>query len=237
MIKAIGVVVPAVDEQMTIGDCLEALVVARAHARAANSRDIDVRILVVLDSCVDGTEAIVRSHRHVQSHVCLVGRVGAARAAGTQRLLSDIGVPLPHVWLANTDADSIVPPDWLTIQLEEANAGAQLILGTVQLGYGLPAAIEQAWLERHDQSEQHPHVHGANLGIRADVYSALGGWSAHQSGEDIDLARRASSSGDLQIVRTGRIPVRTSSRLVGRAPHGFAGYLRRLTLDSGDVAV
>jgi hypothetical protein len=72
-------------------------------------------------------------------------------------------------------------------------------------------------------------VHGANLGIRGDAYLALGGWPALPTGEDTELARRASSAGHLRIARTAAIPVVTSTRRAGRAPQGFSGYLRDLS--------
>ena len=78
----------------------------------------------------------------------------------------------------------------------------------------------------------HPHVHGANFGIRADTYLELGGWPAVTSGEDVAMAHRAAVNSRLRIVRTAAIPVTTSSRLAGRAPYGFAGYLRDLVAET-----
>jgi hypothetical protein len=118
-----------------------------------------------------------------------------------------------------------VPPDWLVRQLDEAARGAHAVLGTVQPEAGLPYPIERAWSRRHLQRDDHPHVHGANLGIRADVLHALGGWPDVMSGEDVTLVARARH---LRIVRTAQIPVRTSSRLSSRTRDGFAAYLRDL---------
>lgn len=237
MIRTVGVVVPAVNEQATIGTCLDALAAARERLGTVIGRDIQVRVMVVLDCCSDETAAIVLGHRDVESVMCSVGRVGAARRLGTHQLLAGAGVDRRQLWLANTDADSTVPQDWLVRQVHEAERGAHLVLGTVLPDHGLDAATEQAWFDQHRLHDDHPHVHGANLGIRADVYTALGGWPARSTGEDVALAERAASAGHLRIVRTARIPVRTSSRLTGRAPHGFAGFLRGLTAAPGEVAV
>lgn len=81
--------------------------------------------------------------------------------------------------------------------------------------------------------EGHPHVHGANLGIRADVYEAIGGWSPLRTGEDAERVARAESSKTVRILRTGQVPVWTSSRPVGRAPAGFADYLSALPGSGG----
>jgi glycosyltransferase involved in cell wall biosynthesis len=237
VIGAVGVVVPAVNEQATIGACLHSLAWARNRLGAVAARRVGVRIVVVLDGCIDETAAIVQRHAGVESVACSVGGVGAARSLGVQRLLASTAVPLQQLWLANTDADSIVPPDWLAAQVEEADRGAHLVLGTVRPEPGLAAETEQAWFAQHRLREGHPHVHGANLGIRADVYTALGGWPARSTGEDLALAERAAATGHLEIVRTARIPVCTSARLHGRAPHGFAAYLRGLTAATDDVAV
>ena len=93
---------------------------------------------------------------------------------------------------------------------------------------GLPAAVRAAWLSRHHLRDNHPHIHGANFGIRADAYMALGGWQPLALGEDVDLAERAASAGHLRVSRTASIPVITSSRPAARAAGGFASYLSSL---------
>ncbi|MEO6886710.1 MAG: glycosyltransferase [Jatrophihabitantaceae bacterium] len=236
MITAVGVVVPAADEQATVGACLDSVVVACARLRTI-APCVDVRVVVVLDSCVDQTASIVAEHRGVRAVSCSVGRAGAARAIGAQVLLDEFATSSDQLWLANTDADSCVPADWLTTHVDQAQRGADLVLGTVLPDVGLSAAVERAWHDNHRLHEDHPHVHGANLGIKADAYLALGGWPSLATGEDVELAARAESAGRLHIVRTARIPVRTSVRLTGRAPRGFATYLRELTSVQGEIAV
>jgi glycosyltransferase involved in cell wall biosynthesis len=226
MIHAVGVIVPAANEQASIGACLDSLAEARSHLQRTSRRPIDVRIVVVLDGCVDGTAAH-SARPGIELVHCALGRAGAARALGARTLLRSWVAPR-RLWLANTDADSIVPPDWLSTQLECADRGADLVLGTVLPGPGLSARSEQAWLANHVLRDGHPHVHGANLGIRADTYTALGGWPDRATGEDVALAARAASAGHLRIVRTATIPVLTSARMSGRAPDGFARYLREL---------
>ncbi|HVB26680.1 MAG TPA: glycosyltransferase [Mycobacteriales bacterium] len=228
MIRTVGIVIPAANEEDSIGACLSALTQARRHLRRVAAHDIDVRILVVLDSCTDRTASIVALH-DVERLTCVAGRVGAAREAGVERLLTDAGVRSSELWLANTDADSTVPREWLAGMLEEADRGAHLVLGTVLPGPGLEHATQRLWARCHHLRENHPHVHGANFGIRADSYSALGGWPPLSSGEDVALAQRATRAAHLRVVRTASIPVWTSTRVTGRAPRGFSSYLRGLT--------
>lgn len=130
---------------------------------------------------------------------------------------------------ANTDADSSVPESWLTAMIAAADGGAELVLGTAVPAAELAPPQQRLWHSLHVPHEGHPHVHAANFGIRADVYQRLGGWPALRTGEDQWLAERAARAGDLRIVRTARIPVRTSARLRARAPLGFSSYLRGLS--------
>jgi hypothetical protein len=108
----------------------------------------------------------------------------------------------------------------------EADRGVHVILGTVLPDPQTPIQISDAWHLSHTLREGHPYVHGANFGIRADTYLSLQGWPKVATGEDVLLARRARNAGHLRILRTAAIPVLTSGRLAGRAPNGFAGYLR-----------
>ena len=71
-------------------------------------------------------------------------------------------------------------------------------------------------------------MHAANLGLRADVYRAIGGWSTHTVvGEDHDLWRRLSLAG-ADVIQPLDVPVATSSRTTGRIIGGFASSLARL---------
>lgn len=237
MITMVGVVIPAANEQDHIASCLESVRAARTHLHRTARRAIRVRIVVALDSCDDDTAAIAAGFRDVETVVTRAARVGVTRAAGAAHLLLSAAVPRRETWLANTDADSVVPHDWLSVAVSEADLGADVLLGTVVPGAGLVADMERAWRRRHVQRNDHPHVHGANLGIRADAYLALGGWAAVDTGEDVQLAHRAASTGHLRVLRSAAIPVRTSVRRDGRAPRGFSSYLRGLDAERvGDAS-
>lgn len=232
MISTVGIVVPATNEQAHIGECLTALTAARQHALTNNTGHVEVRILVALDSCVDGTAGIASQHPGMEAVQCRAGRAGAARAIGTQHILDSCPSPRSQIWLANTDADSHVPLDWITRMLYHAERGTHLVLGTVRPDDELDVRHRHILLGRHRPHIGHPHVHGANFGIRADTYLDLGGWPAVASGEDVAMAHRAAANSRLRIVRTAAIPVTTSSRLAARAPDGFAGYLRELIAET-----
>ena len=72
----------------------------------------------------------------------------------------------------------------------------------------------------------HPHVHGANLGMRADAYLAAGGWNPLTTAEDHDMWGRLRAHTGAHL-SDARLQVLTSGRRTGRAPLGFAGALAK----------
>lgn len=232
MIRDVAVIVPAASEEHRIARCLTSIEVAARHL-AQHHPGLRARVVVALDGCTDATAAICAAFPAVTTVTTTARNVGAARRAGTRAALSDRAGPPGDLWLASTDADSAVPADWLAAMVTAAGDGAGLVLGTVLPGPGLGPAARARWLARHHLRDGHPHVHGANLGIRADAYLALGGWRPLAAGEDTDLARRAAAASWLPVCRTAAIPVVTSTRRTGRAPRGFSSYLRALSGPDG----
>lgn len=227
VISRLGVVVPARDESALLPRCLAALSTARCRLHATRP-DVDLTVLVVLDSCVDDSAAVVDGYPGVSAIPTAVGNVGAARQAGVRRLAS---TSAPD-WYLSTDADSAVPANWLEHHVEVASAGVDLLLGTV-----LPDRAEISperlghWRALHSDTDGHGHIHGANLGFSRRAWEVTGGFWALAVHEDVDLVERVKSAG-LSWVASGRIPVLTSARTVGRTPDGFAGFLRTSELSS-----
>ncbi|MFC8125648.1 glycosyltransferase [Streptomyces sp. NPDC057302] len=229
--SALAVVVPAHNEEDRIAACLRSLRVAAARAAS-----LPVVIVVAADACTDATaDLAARGGAHVLE---TPGRnVGAARAAGTDRALELLAGAGPDVWLAMTDADTTVPAAWLTHQAALARRGYDAVLGSIRLD---PATAGALLVARHDvdyfrtrgpgeagRGWEHPHVHGANLGVSAAAYLRVGGFTPLPSGEDRDLAIRLSATGH-RIARTDQHPVHTAARLRGRAPGGLADLLAAL---------
>jgi hypothetical protein len=228
-IRLIAVVVPARDEEGSLGRCLDALDAAITEVRDAEGPHCpEVRMVVVLDRCVDRTAEIVATRTGVETVVSSAGLVGAARSQGVERVLSSVDVPPESVWIANTDADSAVPHDWLRMQLEAARTGCAAILGAVRPdSEGLDPEQLARYLLRHPLRESHRNVHGANLGVRADHYLSVGGFAPVPTGEDVRLVEQLAARG-LEVASTGRAAVVTSSRLVGRAPDGYSDVVRAI---------
>ena len=219
MIARIAVIIPAANEEATIARCLSSVLAAAAAVSCP------MRIIVVLDDCTDGTAREVARFPDVTSVVTSHRNVGHARRLGTDLAILEDEHP-DELWLANTDADSCVPSDWLTAMLR-LGGETDLLLGTVVPDAGLTPALESLWYSRHPLHDGHPHVHAANLGMRASAYLALGGWHPLRASEDVDLVDRAVTAG-LRVHRTAGIAVHTSTRVIGRVPHGFSSYLREL---------
>ena len=76
-------------------------------------------------------------------------------------------------------------------------------------------------------SGPHPHVHGANLGIRASAYLAAGGFPPLRTAEDHALLAAATRAGCM-VAQASDIAVETSGRRLARAPRGFGDLLRTL---------
>jgi len=221
----IAVIVPAHNEEQLVAQCLASVHRAAEQVRDTAHRPPAVTVVAVLDDCSDRTERIVAADSAVHALRVRHRQVGAARRAGAQHA---IGAGRARAgWLASTDADSEVPGNWLTGMLGLARAGADLVLGTVEPSAGLQPSVLLRYRSGYHQWNGHGHVHGANLGISVDAYRSLGGWPARAFDEDVALVRRAEAAG-LAIARTAAIPVRTSSRQVGRAPSGYAAYLAAL---------
>ncbi|HTQ88074.1 MAG TPA: glycosyltransferase family 2 protein [Streptosporangiaceae bacterium] len=224
VIQAAGVVVPAHDEETLLPACLTAL------RRAAGAVSIPVFILVVADTCTDQTAATAQAYG---ARVITIGarNVGAARAVGMAELLRLTAAVGPAAtWLATTDADTLVPPGWLRRQLEYASAGWDVVLGTVAVTNwdGHPPHVPTAFEALYQYGEGlHPHVHGANLGIRASAYLAAGGFRPLRTAEDHALLAAATEAGCL-VLQASDISVETSARRQARAPRGFSHLLRTL---------
>ncbi|WP_433286412.1 glycosyltransferase [Pseudonocardia sp. CA-142604] len=173
-----------------------------------------------------------------QPHVVAGSGVGAVRDLGVRLTLERLR---PHrldaTWLLHTDADTTVPPDWALAHLRHAEAGACGVAGLADLSGGdrLSIAAQQQYHalvgDRLD-SDRHMHVYGANLGMRADAYVAVGGFPTDGPGEDHGLWRRLDEAGYRLTCPTTE-PVRTSARLHGRADGGLADLLRSLDSDRG----
>lgn len=226
---SVAVVVPARDEERSVAASVRSIRCSLHHAGV-----VDHRIVVVADRCRDRTASRARDAVGSEGRIleCDAGNVGEARAAGVAAALAGWGGDERRRWVASTDADTVVPHDWIARQLSHAAAGMHGVAGVVEL-LDAPSSLEQRFRSRYvlDGERGHPHVHGANLGVHVEWYRRVGGWSPLCTGEDHDLWDRLRDGG-AALVGDPSLRVRTSARLRARAPGGFAGDLRALVAGS-----
>lgn len=232
MIRSVHVVVPVRDEEIMLPRCLASLEVAREQLLGVRP-DIRVDITVVLDRCVDGSAAVVR-RAGVRSLTVNHDNVGATRRAGVLQALAvnaSRRIADDELWIACTDGDTVVPRHWLTghVKLSETH---DTVIGTVEPLGLTDAAVLAEWRARHQLDEDHPHVHGANLGFRGSTYLQVGGFRPLETDEDVDLVRRIRAT-TTRWVATDTVRVASSARRIGRCRGGFADYLNVLEDEVG----
>lgn len=226
-IGAVVVTIPARDEEGRIARCL------RSVDRAAARCPVRVVAVVAADGCRDDTVGAAESVDLLHAELVVVAGnwrgASAARAAATSAGLAQLGQLAERAWLASTDADCVVPVDWLDLQLRRAGEGVDAVAGIVRLAASAPPALRAAFAAMYGvPGAVHRHVHAANLGVRADVHRRVGGW--HRTtvlGEEHDLWRRLTRGG-YRLEQPSNLVVTTSHRTRGRVIGGFASTLARL---------
>lgn len=230
-IVALGIGVPAHDE----ADLVEATL--HSISRAAENVAVPVHVVVVADACQDDTAD--RARRVLEGAPGIDGEVlelrlrsaGAARRAALDAALERTAVAPEQAWLATTDADTVVDPTWLHTHLRWAATGVDGIAGLVEVDLSrAPAALADRYIRSiapGGTGPGHAHVHGANLGLRGSCWRQVDGCGDAEVGEDHELWQRLRRAG-ARLEGVADLRVRTSGRLLGRAPDGFAAYLARL---------
>lgn len=218
----IGVVIPAHNEEHHISACLTSVLSAAAHPALAGQR---VCVVVVLDDCADQTGQIVAAHG-VSGIEVSFQNVGKARATGADHLLA-----AGAEWLSFTDADTVVPHDWLARQIE---LKADAVCGTVEVdGWNIHGdLVRSKYMELYQFVENHRHIHGANLGLSAEAYRNAGGFQHLTAHEDVHLVADLKRVG-AHIVWTATNPVITSARKDYKYRGGFGEYLVNLGASLG----
>jgi hypothetical protein len=224
-------------------------------ALAAQSGDLQFLLCIFFDNCSDGSAQLVEAWADrlpfaIISDCCVQGRApnaGAARARAMALAMREA----PAGSLLTTDADSEPASDWMVANLHALNH-ADVVAGRITRWpegsgdrqdricryfdrlHAIRRAIDPVpW----EAEKTHHWTSGASLAISAQVYQKLGGFAAKVSGEDAAFADSASQHG-FRVRRDGGVMVRTSSRRVGRALHGFAASLAALDegVQTPDVA-
>ena len=249
------VAIPVRDEEERLPACLRAL----AQQRDQLGQPIPpalIRIAVFANNCADQSANLARSLAECWSLTIQVIEASlppaAAHAGSARRAAMDIA----EAWLGaggerggvilTTDADSQVAPNWIAANLAAFDAGAEAVLGRIDLdseGKFLPRALhrrgrledmyerlltELSWLLdplEHNPWPHHATISGASLGITRTAYRRIGRLPRVPVGEDKALIALLSRQ-DARIRYCPTIHVTTSARTNGRAPGGVAETLR-----------
>jgi glycosyltransferase involved in cell wall biosynthesis len=228
----IGIVIPAHNEQAYLPACLESILRAANHPALPGD---EVRVMCVLDDCTDRSLDIVQSFAaRADTGRCRIGylettcrNVGMARAAGASKLLEH-----PIDWLAFTDADSQVSAEWLVAQ---CRLQVDVVCGTIQVEDWSDHGDHAQMLAEHFSRtyfdvDGHRHIHGANLGMRAEVYVKAGGFSFLPYHEDVTLVSALEKIG-ARFAWSALPRVVTSARSVSRTARGFGNTLAAVVED------
>lgn len=233
------VAVPAHDEAGTIEACLVSVLVSLRQAHGSGLIASGA-VAVAAHQCSDATAALaaevlggqdlVRHLVQVDRRSRTVGQVRGQLVQRAQRRWPELA--RPYAWLLNTDADSVVPPQWAGSLISQAAAThVDAVAGLVDLsGWDADEQARRhyaAILARGMRPDGHDHAYAANLAVRMGPYADVGGFPGSAHGEDrvlLDRLRRAGFT-----VATPMAPVvATSARMPGRAADGLGALLQRL---------
>ena len=223
-------------------------------------------VLVLANNCDDDTA--LRAHRFADAHVGLglhvlqttlpqelanVGYVRRQLFEAACRRLESAGSARGFV--ASTDGDTRVAPDWLQANLEAIDAGADAVGGRIltdDRARPSPTALRLQRLDMshallrsrlaslidpdsHDPWPRHHQHFGASLAVTAQACRAVGGVPKVPYLEDMALVR-ALQRADSKLRHAPTVRVTTSSRLDGRAEVGLAWQLRQWADPGCDAA-
>jgi cellulose synthase/poly-beta-1,6-N-acetylglucosamine synthase-like glycosyltransferase len=248
------VALPVRDEEQRLPACLRALAQQRDQLGQPTQPTL-VRIVVFANNCTDQSASLARRLGKCLSLDLRVVEArlppAAAHAGAARRAAMDFA----EAWLVEggewdgviltTDADSQVAPNWIAENLAAFRAGAEAVLGRIDLdgeGKLLPDALHQrgaledtyerlltelSWLLdplEHNPWPHHATISGASLGITRTAYCRIGRLPRVPLGEDKALIALLSRE-DAKIRYCPTAHVITSGRINGRAPGGVADTL------------
>lgn len=206
----VSFVIPAYNEEAFLGDCLTSVL------REIQRSGIPAEVIVVNNASTDSTKSVAEKFSEVT--VVDETRKGLtfARAAGFAASSGDI--------IANVDADTRVPPGWLTTVAREFSKDSDLValsgpfiyFDISRLSRGLTVAFYSFGLVLAKLSRlfggRGAMLQGGNFIVRRDALLRIGGFDTTISfyGEDTDIARRMAQIG--KVKWTFKLPMYASGR-------------------------
>jgi glycosyltransferase involved in cell wall biosynthesis len=197
----ISVIIPAYNEEANIVACLESL------SRQTLPRS-EYEIIVVDGGSRDGTRELAAPLSDMV-FIQTSRKVGGARNDGVMKAKGEI--------VATTDADCIIPPDWLEIILQDFRKHP-----TLAQVYGPVDPIENTLKNRIQLGMANTfsmlgyatgllyYTLGCNTAFRKSMFLEAGMYYCIDAGDDIEIARRMKKTG--RVMYDNRIRVGFSMR-------------------------
>jgi glycosyltransferase involved in cell wall biosynthesis len=192
----ISVVVPAYNEEQNIAACLESL------ERQTIPRD-QYEIIVVDGGSKDRTREIAARYADLV-FIQTSRKVGGARNDGSMKAEGEI--------IATTDADCIIPPDWLEVIRRgfERDPSVVQLYGPVDPMEGgiknhLFLALANTFSRFGYYSGTFYYTLGCNSAFRRDAFMEAGMYACIDAGDDLEIARRMKELGRVKFENRMRV--------------------------------
>jgi hypothetical protein len=248
------IAIPVKDEEQRLPACLVAL----SQQCDLLGRPIPprhIRVAIFANNCTDRSASVaLKLAKSLSLDIRVVEArlpVEVAHAGAARRVAMDFAEAWleadgePDGVILTTDADSRAKPSWVAANLAEFQAGADAVLGRIDLDDdgkllpralhmrgGLEDAYERALTElyalldpvAYNPWPHHATISGASLGLTRTAYRSVGGCPRVSLGEDKALVALLTCR-DAKIRYSPMVHVITSGRTNGRAPGGVADTL------------
>ncbi len=217
----VSVVIPAHNEEQALAYCLQGL--------ATQKTQHEVTVIIVDNASTDKTSKVASAWQdRLNLKIITEPRLGrgAARKAGFSIARTDI--------ILSTDADSVVPTDWVEVLVNAITMAPKVIASTspsyitdgskitnATMAIGMPFSLRMYRLLMG-----HYMVTGGTFAVRRSAYIKAGGFDAEQDMlDDVDLSFRLAKIGE--IVYLPKLRVKTEGD-VFRAGYisGFWHYFK-----------
>jgi len=192
----ISVVIPAYNEEQNIAACLESL------ERQTIPRD-QYEIIVVDGGSKDRTREIAARYADLV-FIQTSKKVGGARNDGAMKAEGEI--------IATTDADCIIPPDWLEVirnGFERDPLVVQLYGPVDPIEGGIKNHLFLALANTFSRFGYYTGIFyytlGCNSAFRRDAFMEAGMYACIDAGDDLEIARRMKELGRVKFANRMRV--------------------------------
>lgn len=196
MAPKISVIVPTFNEEKSIVTCLESL------NNQSFPRD-DYEIIVVDGNSKDRTRELAEPLAD-QVFIQTSKKVGGARNDGARAASADI--------IATTDADCLIPPNWLAVihEIFENRDDIVQLYGTVfplepGLKHRASLALANTFSRIGYYSRTLYYTLGCNTAFDKEAFLQVGGYKCIDAGDDLEIAQRLKELGKITLSTKMRV--------------------------------